>query len=106
MESIEAKKGCKKLFVAIIGYLIMVLITNLFSYNQESGLLIIGIELVLIVIFVSNILGIINGIRSISFKENSIGMKYLGLLGNIISVLAVAILLFFNTLEVAGYLNG
>lgn len=105
MESIEAKKGFKKFIFGIIGYLIIVLIANLFPDSPDNGGLIIGLALVLIAIFANNLLGIINGVKSIILKENAKWIKYLGLLGNIISLLLIGILLFFNSLEVIGYLN-
>ncbi len=107
MESKEAKKGFKRFIIGILGYLMIALLANtILTYDSDNGFLIIGLELVLLAIFVNHVLGVLNGIRSITLKEKANWIKYSGLLGNIIAILAVGILLFFNSLEVMGYLNG
>lgn len=106
MESKEAQKGFRKLLYGIIGYMIIGLLTNIFPYNPDNGVLTIGLTFIMMAIFVNNILGIKSGVKSIRSKEKSIWMKYIGLLGNIISTLAVGILLFFSSLEVMAYLKG
>ncbi len=105
MESKEAQKGFRKLIFGIVGYLFIVFLTNLFPYNPDNGLLSVGLTLIIMAIFVNNILGVKNGVKSIRLKEKSRWMKYIGLFGNIISGLSIGILLFFNTLEVIGYLE-
>ena len=61
--------------------MVIVFLTHLFPDSSDNGVLLIGLELIIVVTFVTNIRGVINGVKSIISKEDYIWMKYEDYLG-------------------------
>ncbi len=92
-----ALRSIKLLIFGIICYALFV-VNAIFFLLEEEWLLYLILATYLIV-FITSLIGLINGIISILKKEKSIFIKCAGTIGNTIMVVIMALILFANALD-------
>ena len=95
-----ADKSFKQFFVGILIYGLIIFFNINFNHEFETKKFPALITLIVgLIAFILTILGLINGIKSIIKKEDSLWKKYGATLGNFILVLILSLILFANFID-------